>query len=428
MVFEEGPLQIGRNEPIFGAEPLDDPCVSRNQLAISWDGSYFKVRNSASARRNIRAFDVDGHTLGLDRIPPRCLLAIGNRIVLWLDNTARSTRDLGMIGHSSRMQALRSHIRRASRLGHTVFVNGEPGVGKDLAAAAIHNVSRYSEGPFVSVDCGALPPPLAESQLFGKEGAAGLLASAAGGCLFLDDIAELPLALQARVLEFLLERPVDFMLVATSHRHLPSEVEAGRFDDGLYERIERPAVTVPPLRDRPEDTPVLFAHFLAIHADTLPHLIREATVFDPPVALEYILGLMVRDWQHNVAQLRREVTGVAMANGEPGPFKAPDESATMSIPPADSSDEIDLDRDGLLSVLREHSFVHRQVAAALGISRTALEEQIEELGIRGASEVTDVEIQGALDACGGDVARAAAVLQISRRDLALRIAAPRSAE
>ena len=421
-LFKEGPITIGRRTPLFGDEPLNDPCISRAQLEIHWDGSYFKVKTKSAARREVRVFDIDGHNLNPDRIPPRCLLAIGKRVVLWLDCTARSRSDLGLIGHSARMHDLRKHIRKAAKVGQSVLIHGEKGSGKSHVAAAIHSVSRFADGALVTVNCAAMPPPLAESQLVAH------VERAVGGCLFLDGITDLSTDVQNKLLVAIEERGTDFLLVASTHRNLQAEVKAERFVEELYTRIERPAVTVAPLRDRPEDSPLLFAHFLSIHADTLPHLIREATVYDAPVALEYVLGLMVRDWPRNVTQLRKEVTGVAMTNSDPGPFTVPDESALMSVPPPEQSDEVVVDRAALLNTLKANDFVQRRAAASLGISRTTLGKWMQQLGIRRPSDVTDDEIQGALDACGGDVERAANLLQISRRGLALRIAAPRSAE
>jgi two-component system response regulator AtoC len=188
-----------------------------------------------------------------------------------------------MIGESAPMKALAGAIRKVAPHKATVLVQGESGTGKELIARAVHDQSPRAGGPFVAVNCGAIPAGLMESELFGHVKGAftdalrdriGLLEQSSGGTLFLDEVGELPAALQVKLLRALQEervrrlgdaddRPIDLRLVAATARDLEAEVAAGRFREDLYHRINVVALRVPPLRDRAGDIPLLAAHFVA---------------------------------------------------------------------------------------------------------------------------------------------------------------------
>ena len=187
-----------------------------------------------------------------------------------------------MIGESAPMKALAGAIRKVAPHKATVLVQGESGTGKELIARAVHDQSPRAGGPFVAVNCGAIPAGLMESELFGHAKGAftdalrdrvGLLEQSSGGTLFLDEVGELPAALQVKLLRALQEervrrlgdaddRPIDLRLVAATARDLEAEVAAGRFREDLYHRINVVALRVPPLRDRAGDIPLLAAHFV----------------------------------------------------------------------------------------------------------------------------------------------------------------------
>jgi transcriptional regulator with GAF, ATPase, and Fis domain len=190
---------------------------------------------------------------------------------------------------------------------HPVLIQGESGTGKELVARAIHAQSDRNGHPFVVVDCGALPPTLAESELFGYVAGAftgatrskeGLIASAEGGTLFLDEIGELPLELQPKLLRLLQEgevraigstrpRSVDVRVIAATHRDLQAQAKEKRFRQDLYFRLAVVTLKVPPLRERREDIPVLARHFASssagpafdatILADAMELLVRYGT-------------------------------------------------------------------------------------------------------------------------------------------------------
>jgi len=193
-------------------------------------------------------------------------------------------RRLGdLIGRSAGMQAVFEMIRRVAPTDASVVIEGETGTGKELVARAIHELSRRAEGPFVAENCAAIAPTLAESELFGHgkgaltgagEDRAGLFQQASSGTLFLDEIGDMGLDLQTKLLRVLQERavrrvgasqpsPIDVRVVAASNRPLDDLVRAGRFREDLYYRLNVMRVALPPLRERPDDIPLLASQFLA---------------------------------------------------------------------------------------------------------------------------------------------------------------------
>lgn len=205
-----------------------------------------------------------------------------------------------LIGDSAPMQAVRALIARLARSQAPVYVSGESGTGKELVARLIHEQGPRAEGPFVPVNCGAIPEDLMESELFGhKKGSftgaladrPGLFQAASGGTLFLDEVADLPLHMQVKLLRAIQEKsvrpvgaqaevPVDVRLLSATHKDLVALVREGRFRQDLFYRINVIELRVPPLRERPEDVPQLAEHVLGRLAERTgipcPKLSREA--------------------------------------------------------------------------------------------------------------------------------------------------------
>ncbi|MFN7176838.1 MAG: sigma 54-interacting transcriptional regulator, partial [Thermaurantiacus sp.] len=221
---------------------------------------------------------------------------------------------------------------RVSGTRATVLIGGPSGTGKEVLARYVHQNSARSTGPFVAVNCAALPETMLEALLFGHErgaftGAAGaapgLVRAAEGGTLFLDEIAELPLPLQAKLLRVLQERevlplgatrpvPVDLRLIAATNRELAAEVTAGRFRDDLYWRIAVFPIQLPPLAQRPADILPLARHFLATHAEAAA---------PPTLQADAEAALLAHAWPGNVRELGNVIERAIILAGS-GPISA----------------------------------------------------------------------------------------------------------
>ena len=235
-----------------------------------------------------------------------------------------------LLGGSQKIAELRERLARVAPSEATVLVLGESGTGKELAARSIHALSTRANAPFLAINCGALPEPLLESELFGHVRGAftgavrdkdGLFAAARGGTIFLDEIGDAPLQVQVKLLRVLQEREitpvgatrsveVDVRVVAATHRDLRAEMEAGRFREDLFYRLHVVPIAMPPLRERLEDLPLLAELFLARsasrHSLGTPHLSAEA-----------LRLLLAHDWPGNVRELANVIEGASLlaANG-----------------------------------------------------------------------------------------------------------------
>ena len=317
-----------------------------------------------------------------------------------------------LIGRSRAMEELRAFLAVVGGSQAAVLLLGESGTGKELAARAIHRASLRREGPFVSLNCGALPAQLLESELFGYEkgaftGAAGAKPGqfelAHGGTVFLDEIGECSPELQVRLLRVLQEkevqrlggtRPVatDFRLVAATNRTLVEEVKAGRFREDLYYRINVIEVALPPLRARREDIPLLAAFFLERFA------LREGKAFAgiSGAALE---RLSAHDWPGNVRELENAIErGVVVGRGPL--LEAADLPAQLRAAAAceqqlgylagSDCTLADVEKAVVAAAMARHGGNKSQAARALGISRKLLYSKLREYGLGGA-EVADGE-------------------------------------
>ncbi|HOP40698.1 MAG TPA: sigma-54 dependent transcriptional regulator [Geobacteraceae bacterium] len=246
------------------------------------------------------------------------------------ENIEREYSFSNIIGKTQRMREIFTLIEKVCDFKTSVLVLGESGTGKELIARAIHFNSNRKNGPFVAVNCGAIPENLMESELFGHVRGAftdavgdktGLFEQAAGGTLFLDEIGEMPLFLQVKLLRVLQEgeiRPVgaaaakkvDVRVVSATSRDLAEDVASGRFREDLYYRINVFSIEVPPLRERNEDVPLLANHFLRKYSA----LLEKNNV---RLSADFMTKLMDYEWPGNVRELENCIErGLVLCNGE----------------------------------------------------------------------------------------------------------------
>jgi DNA-binding NtrC family response regulator len=298
-----------------------------------------------------------------------------------------------LVGTSAPMQDAFEQIRSVAGVKTTVLIQGETGTGKELAARAIHAESPRSEGPFVAVNCAALSPDLAGSQLFGhrkgaftgaNEDRAGYFEAADGGTLFLDEIGDVPLDVQRQLLRVLEEeavtrlgetdpRPVDVRIVAATHRRLDEEVEADRFRQDLLYRIRIARVSLPPLRERRSDIPLLVRTFLREIGARVGTDVTQAS----DSALRRLLDY---DWPGNVRELRNALEAALIrargttlrADDLPAEIRAADSTGTV-----ESNDKAERIR----AALDQTDGNRTEAAELLGISRATLYRRLEEYDI-----------------------------------------------
>lgn len=282
--------------------------------------AYASTRTAVEALRNgaydyvIKPFQPEEILTRVKRVEQLCAVVEENRI---LRRQLQGKRRRSIVGNSPGMKRLVKTIETVAPSDYNVLIQGQSGTGKELVARAVHDSSLRREGPFVAVNCTAIPESLLESELFGfKKGAftgaidnhAGYFSRADGGSIFLDDIDDLPVTVQAKLLRVIQEREiepvgggtteaVDFRLIAASKVDLKEHVAGGRFREDLYYRLNVIPLHLPTLAERKEDIPDLVRHFVARHAG------KEDLVLKP----ECFEALLEYDWPGNVRELENVI-------------------------------------------------------------------------------------------------------------------------
>ena len=314
-----------------------------------------------------------------------------------------------MVGKSEAMAALREHIRKIAATEATVLITGESGTGKELVARSLHRCSRRRAQPFVPVDCAALPESLLESELFGHEKGAftgaslsrpGLFELAHKGTLFLDEVAELPPPLQAKLLRVLEARQlrrlggrqlisVDVRLIAATNRDLMKAMETGAFREDLFYRLNVIPIHVPPLRERRGDIPLLTTHFLRSGVSATAVVPREFA----PEAMELLEHY---GWPGNVRELKNAVERArALANREaiqpedlPAEVRQLGGEAADHLPPMHSfkaaKQEIvtEFEERSLRELMERTGWNIAQAARASGVHRKTIERKLKRYNLR----------------------------------------------
>jgi two-component system C4-dicarboxylate transport response regulator DctD len=321
--------------------------------------------------------------------------------------TQTSSIERTLVGRDPKINRLRERIISFAEADADVLINGETGTGKEVVARALHDVSPRREGPFVAINCGALPAAIIESELFGHEAGAftgavrsriGKFEYAAGGTLFLDEIESMPLDLQARLLRVLEQRsivrlgsnqeiPIDVRVVAATKEDLREAGGRGTFREDLYYRVNVLTLAIPPLRERRNDIPLLFTHFLARCETRLKRKVAS------PGSMDYAL-LIAHDWPGNVRELENVATRFALGLGIDFAKSGGEAASNGSEQPSLVDQLATLEQLILRRTLAECGGSMRRCYERLGMSRKTLYDKLKKYGISTEDEHGDAPVDG----------------------------------
>jgi two-component system nitrogen regulation response regulator NtrX len=379
--------------------------------------------NIESAVRAIKmgAFDFVEKPLSLEKTVLVVRNALRQRTLEVENRALRAKVDAQhtMVGDSYAMVKLREQVAMAAPTNGRVLIFGENGTGKELVARNIHQLSRRRSGPFVEVNCAAIPEDLIESELFGHVRGAftgavadrrGKFEAAHGGTIFLDEIADMSLKTQAKVLRVLQEQvmeavggstriKVDARVLAATNKDLTAEIRAGRFREDLYFRLNVVPIFVPALRDRQEDIPLLAEHFMAMLAREYG---RRPKTFDP----DAVIALRQYAWPGNVRELRnvverlmimvpgdrissRDLSFLDQAIVPPGGEQGSASRSSIEVPLHEARDRFE--RDYILRALAAQQGNISRTAEVLGIERSNLYRKMRGFGIAPSRRADDEE-------------------------------------
>ena len=311
-----------------------------------------------------------------------------------------------IVGNSDALRRVLDMVRVVAPTDATVLINGETGTGKELIAEAIHKYSDRSNGPFLKVNCAAIPAGLLESELFGHERGAytgaitrtiGRFERANSGTLFLDEIGDLPLELQPKLLRVIQERQferlgsattirTDVRVICATHRNLTEMIEERQFREDLFYRLSVFPIELPPLRERPEDIRLLVHHFAMDYADRIRKPITA-------ISEEFMTALVRHSWPGNVRELQNCIErSVILSTGAVLSGSLPELTGTSTLSAPVTLE--DAERSHILETLQQTEGVvggRNGAAARLGLPRTTLIAKMKRLGInRGQSSALPV--------------------------------------
>ncbi len=380
-------------EIVAAARKLPDPPEAILITGFATVDSAVAAMRAGAADVLIKPFRAEEAILRLRRIAEFLRLRRENK-----EFKARLGEPGSLVGTGRAMETLRESIRRIAPSDAPVLIEGESGVGKERVAEAIHLESNRAAGPFVRIHCAVLPETLLEDELFGhekgaftdaKERKAGRFERAHGGTAFLDDVDDIPVAVQVKLLRVLQERsierlgggagvPVDIRIVAATKRDLKSLVAEGEFREDLFYRLEVVLLRVPPLRERRDDVPDLVAHFLRLYGRGRPRAVSD----------EALRALSEFSWPGNVRQLENAVRRALAWAGEDellGIERFRDALATEAPAsgPKGRLDEVlaRAEKESIERALADTKGARAESARLLGISRKSLWERMRRLGI-----------------------------------------------
>jgi two-component system, NtrC family, nitrogen regulation response regulator GlnG len=473
---------LSRNAPEFTrpgralGQPLGDPFVSRKPIRFSSapDGAVRLVVEPGGTSVFAGSLVQGSATFATGELVHGVALELAERVVLLLhlvDRRAEDTADaLGMVGNSAGIRSVRTAIERVVDLTVPVLIRGETGTGKELVARAIHAKSPRRDGPFLSVNLGAIPRELATAELFGSTRSGytgardrdGLFRAANGGTLFLDEVGEAPPEVQVSLLRVLetgeilpvgsdKPTPVQVRLIAATDANLEDQIRQGQFKLPLLYRLAGYEVRIPPLRERREDIGLLFHHFAREELDALGegHRLSPQDPYDRPWLPAHVAAQLVRyAWPGNIRELRNvtrqlviesrglpqlridprlsEQLGVLSSSRDPSPRRPSDPALEVKRPSDPALDgrrkPSEVSEAELLDALRACAWDLKAAADRLRIPRPSIYDLIERSPhIRTAGDLSADEITQCFHACSGDLEAMVAQLQVSRRALLRRL-------
>ncbi len=392
---------------VSGIEALEEIKAFNPAIPVILMTAYASVETAVEALKKgaydylTKPLDFDELKLAIGRSMEHSRLKEENRI---LKESLGLKFDRGnLIGRSAVMTRLLETVAQVAPSEATVLITGESGTGKEVIAGALHYNSSRRERPFIKINCAAIPETLLESELFGHEKGAftgadrrkeGKFRQADGGSLFLDEVSEMSLAMQVRLLRVLQEREitrvggeevirVNVRVITATNRDLSGEIEAGRFRKDLFYRLNVVTLHIPPLRERKDDIPPLAEHFLKMFAEKNRKRVRGFT----PQAMDRLLRY---DWPGNVRELMNTVErGVVLTRseyideGELTPILLEQPEGKSAMPgelPAGSSLEA-LEKATVLKTLEQTGGNKSEAARRLGITRRTLHQKLKKYGM-----------------------------------------------
>lgn len=392
-----------------GLEILREVKRRRPETVVVVITGYATVQSAVQAMKSgaydyvTKPFNLEEIRMLLERVLGHMQLTSENRL---LREQIKSKQGFGsIVGRSPEMEKLYRIISKAAHSSHPVLVLGESGTGKELVARSIHFSGPYHDKPFIPVDCGSLVPTLVESELFGYVKGAftgairskdGLLAIADGGTVFLDEIGELPVDLQAKLLRALQEKeirpvggtkpiPINVRILAATNKDLEQCVAQGTFRRDLYFRLNVLTLRIPALRERKQDIPLLTGHFLERMA--------RATGVQRNISDEALKQLLAYEWPGNIRELENCLERACALTSGPTihPSDLPTNiqnwmAQTRSVPsPEDSANRIksllELEREAILQAVDQLHGDKLEAAKLLGIGKTTLYRKLKEYGV-----------------------------------------------
>jgi DNA-binding NtrC family response regulator len=351
-----------------------------------------------------KPFSLDELKLLLERVASHLKLKSENRM---LREKVKSKQGFGgIIGRAPEMEKLYRIITKAANSVHPVLILGESGTGKEMVARSIHYSGPFRDKPFIPVDCGSLVPTLIESELFGyvkgaftgaSQNKDGLMAMAEGGTIFLDEVGELPVDLQAKILRAIQEKeirpvggtkrvPINVRILAATNRDLEQAVMQGAFRRDLYFRLNVLSLRIPPLRERRQDVPLLIAHFME-------RMVRDSGQ-EKMLSDDALKSLLAYDWPGNVRELENCLERSYAFTIGPLIHAAdlPREIAQLPVPESSNGNGnghskivpiAELEKQTILSAIAELNGDKLRAARLLGIGKTTLYRKLKDYAVQG---------------------------------------------